>query len=251
MLLQFNVILALLLYANSVSANIGRGIVGHASRSTIPASAHKSRLEHRRSHHHHHLHARASTPSTEAQEAAIKSSKEACTPYYLPAVNDLVPHYPTVWTVADIVSGDTQALAVFNAINSSGTIPTGIKPRGSPPASYSGQGVETGYDDSTDPACYWTATGCSKPKAKGLLPDITTCQEPHTWGYTFDDGPNCTHNALYDYWASVGQKVSLMYIGSNVMDWPLQAQRGIVDGHHICVHVSYDSMTLIVVELDS
>ncbi len=27
-----------------------------------------------------------------------------------------------------------------------------------------------------------------------------------------------------------------MYIGSNVIDWPLEAQRGIVDGHHICVH---------------
>lgn len=27
-----------------------------------------------------------------------------------------------------------------------------------------------------------------------------------------------------------------MYIGSNVLDWPLEAQRGIVDGHHICVH---------------
>ena len=26
------------------------------------------------------------------------------------------------------------------------------------------------------------------------------------------------------------------YIGSNVMDWPLQAMRGIEDGHQICVH---------------
>lgn len=230
MMLRFSVVLAIL-YATTVTANIGRGIVGHASR-TISSSAHNHRRGHK------HLHARASTPSTEAQEAAIKSSKEACTPYYLEAVNNLVPHYPTVWTVADIVSNDTQAQAVYKAINSSGTIPTYIQPRGTPPNSYSGEGLETGYDTSTDPACYWTATGCTKPKAKGLLRDITTCEEPHTWGYTFDDGPNCTHNALYDYWASVGQKVSLMYIGSNVMDWPLQAQRGIVDGHHICVHVS-------------
>ena len=28
----------------------------------------------------------------------------------------------------------------------------------------------------------------------------------------------------------------MFYIGSNVLDWPYQAQRGIVDGHDICVH---------------
>jgi len=26
------------------------------------------------------------------------------------------------------------------------------------------------------------------------------------------------------------------YIGSNVIDWPLQAMRGLADGHQICVH---------------
>ena len=53
-------------------------------------------------------------------------------------------------------------------------------------------------------------------------------------GYGFDDGPNCTHNAFYDYLASQNQKATLYYIGSNVMDWPLEAQRGIADGHEIC-----------------
>ena len=27
----------------------------------------------------------------------------------------------------------------------------------------------------------------------------------------------------------------MLYIGSNVMDWPLEAQRGLADGHEICV----------------
>jgi hypothetical protein len=27
----------------------------------------------------------------------------------------------------------------------------------------------------------------------------------------------------------------MFYIGSNVMDWPLQAQRALADGHQICV----------------
>jgi len=28
----------------------------------------------------------------------------------------------------------------------------------------------------------------------------------------------------------------MFYIGSNVMDWPLEGQRALADGHHICVH---------------
>ena len=36
----------------------------------------------------------------------------------------------------------------------------------------------------------------------------------------------------------------MFYIGSNVMDWPMQAQRGLVDGHHICSHTwSHPYMT--------
>jgi Polysaccharide deacetylase len=53
-------------------------------------------------------------------------------------------------------------------------------------------------------------------------------------GYAFDDGPNCTHNAFYDYLSSEKQKATMFYIGSNVLDWPLEAQRGIADGHEIC-----------------
>jgi peptidoglycan/xylan/chitin deacetylase (PgdA/CDA1 family) len=54
-------------------------------------------------------------------------------------------------------------------------------------------------------------------------------------GYAFDDGPNCSHNAFYDYLSSQNQKATFFYIGSNVLDWPLQAQRAIADGLEICV----------------
>ncbi|KAF5345214.1 hypothetical protein D9756_011555 [Leucocoprinus leucothites] len=70
----------------------------------------------------------------------------------------------------------------------------------------------------------------------GLSPDISNVPEPYTTGYGFDDGPNCSHNAFYDYLASKNQKATMYYIGSNVMDWPLEAQRGLADGHEICVH---------------
>ena len=32
--------------------------------------------------------------------------------------------------------------------------------------------------------------------------------QPHTLAYGFDDGPNCSHNAFYDYLVEEGQKAS-------------------------------------------
>ena len=53
-------------------------------------------------------------------------------------------------------------------------------------------------------------------------------------GYAFDDGPNCTHNIFYNYLESQNQKATMFFIGSNVLDWPLEAQRAVVDGHEVC-----------------
>ncbi len=65
---------------------------------------------------------------------------------------------------------------------------------------------------------------------------MTTCPESNTWGLTLDDGPNCSHNAFFDYLLEAEQKASLFYVGSNVADWPREAQRGLADGHEICGH---------------
>jgi len=81
----------------------------------------------------------------------------------------------------------------------------------------------------------WTATLCTTPKLAGLPPDVTSVPEPRTMGYGFDDGPNCTHNRFYDYLESQNQKATMFYIGSNVMKWPLEAQRALADGHQICI----------------
>ena len=81
----------------------------------------------------------------------------------------------------------------------------------------------------------WTATQCTQPKHAGIPHDLTKIPEPRTLGYTFDDGPNCSHNAFYDYLASQNQKATMFYIGSNVIDWPLEAQRALADGHQICM----------------
>lgn len=80
-------------------------------------------------------------------------------------------------------------------------------------------------------------TRCTQPKPEtGLKADITTVPEPETWGFGFDDGPNCSHNALYEFLKQEKQKATMFFVGSNVMDWPLQAIRAKQDDHEICVH---------------
>ncbi|UZJ50710.1 hypothetical protein CBS101457_000030 [Exobasidium rhododendri] len=184
--------------------------------------------------------------STESSAAALLDPTQECSPYGLDAISAIVDDFPSVWTTAEILAKDTRALNFMKEINASGIIPSGIPRRGdgSYAAMYQGVGLDTNYNTAKDASCYWTATGCTTPKHTGLLPDVVKCLEPHTWGYTLDDGPNCSHNALYDFWLEQKQKATLFYIGSNVLDWPLEAQRGIADGHHICVHTwSHPYMT--------
>ncbi|TFY66422.1 hypothetical protein EVG20_g4673 [Dentipellis fragilis] len=82
----------------------------------------------------------------------------------------------------------------------------------------------------------FTNQTCTTPKLAGLAPDVSSVPEPKTMGYGFDDGPNCSHNAFYDFLQQNNQKATMFFIGSNVMDWPLEAQRALTDGHEICVH---------------
>ena len=46
-----------------------------------------------------------------------------------------------------------------------------------------------GYDDSTDPYCWWSDTNCIKPKVDYLPEDIYYCPNVGDWGLNFDDGP--------------------------------------------------------------
>lgn len=88
----------------------------------------------------------------------------------------------------------------------------------------------------SDPDCWWSYKQCTTPKIPGIPADIAFVPEPNTLGYGFDDGPNCSHNAFYDYLQSQNQKATMYFIGSSVMIWPLEAQRALADGHEICVH---------------
>ncbi|BGP49163.1 hypothetical protein JCM10450v2_005046 [Rhodotorula kratochvilovae] len=177
--------------------------------------------------------------STEASEATILDAATECSYYNYPPVNSIINSYPEIWKTADLSypAVPAEATALFESIKAG--IPN-IAPRGDRAGDFSG----VVYDGNADPDCWWSYTRCTKPKIKSLPKDVTQCNEPNTWGFTLDDGPNCSHNAYFDYLQSIEMKATLFYIGSNVLDWPLEAQRGLADGHEICSHTwSHPYMT--------
>jgi hypothetical protein len=138
-----------------------------------------------------------------------------------------LPYYPPIWSIATIPAADKEGLALYNALLPS--IPK-INPKGTPAGDFSNT---TPSYPPTDPDCWWSYSKCTTPKLPGLQPDISKLPEPDAFGLTYDDGPNCSHNAFYDWLRDNNLKATMFYIGSNVIDWPLQAQRGLVDGHEI------------------
>ncbi|KAI9011892.1 chitin deacetylase 1 [Phycomyces nitens] len=149
--------------------------------------------------------------------------------------------WPSSWTIATSNGMNTskEFTALYNSIDwkSAPNIPVRK-------LSATGGLDMTGYDTATDPDCWWSATQCVKPKTAGINADIYDCPQPNTWGLTFDDGPNCSHNAFYDFLEEKKQKASMFYIGSNVLNWPYGALRGVKDGHHLCGHTwSHTLMT--------
>ncbi|OCF40186.1 hypothetical protein I317_06011 [Kwoniella heveanensis CBS 569] len=178
----------------------------------------------------------------EASEAAISDPNQECTAYSYQPVVDVKSQFPTIWETASLVDGDTEASALFATINQ--TLNAKF-PNATPKGTKAGDWSASASYNATDPDCWWTYKQCTTPAASlNIAADKTTVPEPETWGLAFDDGPNCSHNAFYDYLQNNGQKATMFYIGSNVLDWPLQAQRGHVDGHELCIHTwSHQYMT--------
>ncbi|KAI9633116.1 carbohydrate esterase family 4 protein [Dioszegia hungarica] len=179
-------------------------------------------------------------PTDVASQSQIKDPQQQCTPYQYPRIAAIQANYPTIWQTATIPAADTAARELFARINATVNekLPNaGLKPAAGPP------GLPN-YDRS-DPDCWWTWQGCSTPNPSlGIPADVVRIPEPNSLGMTVDDGPNCSQNAFYDFLREQNQKVSMYYIGSNVMIWPLQAMRGHQDGHEICVHTwSHQAMT--------
>ena len=69
--------------------------------------------------------------------------------------------------------------------------------------------------------CWWTDTLCTTPKQPYLAKDMSTCNEPGTWGLSVDDGPNPTDCHLYTLFQQNNLRPSLFYIGSQGASWAL------------------------------
>ncbi|KAJ7185398.1 carbohydrate esterase family 4 protein [Mycena filopes] len=175
---------------------------------------------------------------TEQGEAALTDDAAQCAPYSIDLVTNALSAFPAIGTpVLAIPASDTAAQAAFKAITG---IPN-IAPKGTN-GTLSNDTINN-YP-ATDPDCWWTSNQCLTPKVAGLSPDTASVPEPRTLGYGFDDGPFCSHNEFYNYLSAQNQKATMFYIGTNVMWFPLQAQRAVADGHEICVHTwSHHAMT--------
>ncbi|THU99597.1 glycoside hydrolase/deacetylase [Dendrothele bispora CBS 962.96] len=172
----------------------------------------------------------------EASEASIKDGSVECSPYDYPPTSSKLSLFPGIWKNAKILPNDSVALDLWNSI--SGKIPN-ISQKSTSLSGYS----------ANDPDCWWTYSQCTQPKLAGLQPDIIAPPEPSTLGYGFDDGPACDHNVFYDFLAGNNQKATMFFIGSNVMSYPLEAQRALTDGHEICLHTwSHPHMTTLASE---
>ncbi|KAJ3029795.1 hypothetical protein HDV00_009436 [Rhizophlyctis rosea] len=144
--------------------------------------------------------------------------------------------YPASWTVASTgKENDPELLAVYNAIDWTKVPNSPIKPSDL---------STTNYDVTSDPDCWWTATGCKEPKVAGLNADVAKCAKGNSWGLTFDDGPTCSSPALYDFLKAQGQKASFFLLGQQVLQFPAETLRAFQDGHDIMLHTwSHTAMT--------
>ncbi|KAL0577614.1 hypothetical protein V5O48_004375 [Marasmius crinis-equi] len=169
----------------------------------------------------------------------VTDPQQECKYYYYDKATKALPSFPPIWKTATLLANDTAGQAKWNSIKASVPADVPVKTLVNGDFSPALRNYST-----SDPDCWWTSRQCTTPKHTGIPADIASVPEPLTIGYGFDDGPNCSHNAFYDYLQKNNQKATMFFIGSNVMGWPLEAQRALYDGHEICVHTwSHQHMT--------
>jgi len=145
-----------------------------------------------------------------------------CTPYGYSPVSSQAANFPPNWVQpAVLLASDTAGQAKWNSIK--GSIPTNIPTKGTVKGDFTNF---TPTYNPTDPDCWWTYDKCDTPKLAGLQPDIIALPEPMTLGYGFDDGPNCSHNAFYDYLSGQKQKASkfLLFLSAHFLHWDIDYQ---------------------------
>ncbi|EEB92257.1 hypothetical protein MPER_09263, partial [Moniliophthora perniciosa FA553] len=185
--------------------------------------------------------ASAADRSTVAEQNAILDPEEQCAPYNYPPIAAQITKFPRTGKIASILPGDDAARAKFNEIM--GGIPK-IASKGDITKT-----IKT-YDSGNDPDCWWTATGCTRAKTPGVPSDVEMIPAASTLGYGWDDGPilvpmtSLMTTSGVQNQESEHQKQAMFFIGTNVLNFPLQAKRAAEDGHEICVHTwSHNPLT--------
>jgi hypothetical protein len=97
----------------------------------------------------------------------------------LPTVDFPATGYPTAWESPP--ANGTEIQAVIDSIDWSFVPNSSVKQ-----ADSNGDLTMTGYDDNTDPDCWWSATGCVTSKNSSIPPDVYQCPEVGTWGLVCD-----------------------------------------------------------------
>ncbi|KAI8067632.1 uncharacterized protein B0P05DRAFT_475337 [Gilbertella persicaria] len=157
--------------------------------------------------------------------------------------------YPEPWAAPDVKHAEVQK--VIKAIDWSKVPKAPVRK-----TNKNGDIVFTGYDEGKDPHCWWSDTGCTKPKLDYIPEDVHHCPNPGDWGLNYDDGPYNLQgeDKEFDKWAEPelynflakhnNQKATLFYIGSNVVTYPEAAKRALNHGHVLCSHTwSHPVMT--------
>lgn len=217
------------LAATSAQAHIGRGCSGHDIARRNPGMDWDGKLS-------------ARSPGRLMRRYDVNSTDVTaeCIGYDYPTVSGSTADFPTIWETAALVSGDTEAAAAYVVAQAQ---IASLVPNVTAKGTASGDFSSVSYS-STDPDCWWTYEGCDTPSNSAIPADITYLPEPSSFGIGFDDGPNCSSTVFYDYLKTNNQSATMFYIGSNVMDWPLQALRGYENGHQIAIHTwSHQYMT--------
>ncbi|OBZ90998.1 Chitin deacetylase [Choanephora cucurbitarum] len=156
--------------------------------------------------------------------------------------------YPEPWAAPDV--NHPEVKKVIAAIDWSKVPKAAVRKNNK-----NGDIIFKGYPNS-DPDCWWSQSGCTKPKLSYLPEDVHYCPTPGDWGLNYDDGPfnlggedkeldKWAEPELYNFLAeNNNQKATLFYIGSNVVTYPEAAKRAINHGHVLCSHTwSHPQMT--------
>ncbi|KAJ3027584.1 chitin deacetylase [Rhizophlyctis rosea] len=184
--------------------------------------------------------ATATATATPAGPASSGGSSTGGSPVRL----NVPPQMPAVWPSTDegkMIDGAflqeplvTQAVAYVKSV-----VPAEIL--AIPPSTYK-SGSTTTYNADAVANCYWPNNLCVRNQDTAYYKaDVSVCPQANTWGITYDDGPinnngvNDTEDLINNL-AQTNVTSTFFCVGSNVIQYPGDAQKAYKAGHEISGH---------------